>query len=150
MELSFGGLATLFFGSLLASTVLPGGVEGLLYLMVKDGTHSFLSLLVTASVGNTLGGILTWWVGLLLFRGLSASKWQRKLDHWFRLEQKPMRRVRQWGAPILLLSWMPIIGDPLCLAAGYLRVNFWLSALMIAIGKTVRYIVLLLVLENSI
>jgi len=150
MGLLSGGLFALFAGSFLASTLVPGGVEGILYLMVKDGHYTFLSLLLTASAGNTLGGIFTWWIGLVLFRGLSASHWQRRIDRLFKLEDKPMKRVKQWGAPILLLSWMPVIGDPLCLAAGYLRINFWLCALMIAIGKSARYLILLWILQRSV
>ncbi len=138
-----GGLWALFFGSLLASTLLPGGVEGLLYYMVQENRHTFMGLLVVASIGNTLGGIITWWIGCLLYKGLSGSQFFNRLEKWFKIDDKSLQRVRHWGAPVLLLSWMPVIGDPLCLAAGYLRLDFWACVTMIALGKTGRYLALL-------
>ena len=137
------GLLSLFVGSLLASTILPGGVEVLLYRMVEAGGYSSLSLLATATVGNTFGGLTTYAAGLLLCRGIAHLSWGRRLRRLFKLQQASLDRVRRWGVPCLLFSWMPVIGDPLCLAAGYLRLAFWPSALMIAVGKFLRYLVLL-------
>lgn len=144
------GLVSLFFGSLLASTLVPGGVEGLLYYLVRETDYSFLALLITASVGNTLGGVITFWVGLLLRVGVAEAGWQQRLDRWFKLEPKSLDRVRKWGTPALLLSWLPVIGDPICLAAGYLRLHFWSSLLMIALGKIGRYVVLIWALQQAI
>jgi membrane protein YqaA with SNARE-associated domain len=138
-----GGLWALFVGSLLASTLLPGGVEGLLYYMVQENQYTFMALLVIASTGNTLGGIITWWIGYLLYKGLSGSRLTDRLEKWFDIDDKSLQRVRHWGAPVLLLSWLPVIGDPLCLAAGYLRLQFWPCVAMIALGKTGRYLALL-------
>ena len=137
------GLLSLFVGSLLASTILPGGVEVLLYRMVEAGGYSSLSLLATATVGNTFGGLITYAAGLLLCHGIAHVSWGRRLRRLFKLQQASLDRVRRWGVPCLLFSWMPVIGDPLCLAAGYLRLAFWPSALMIAVGKFLRYLVLL-------
>ena len=137
------GLLSLFVGSLLASTILPGGVEVLLYRMVEAGGYSSLSLLATATVGNTFGGLTTYAAGLLLCHGIAHVSWGRRLRRLFKLQQASLDRVRRWGVPCLLFSWMPIIGDPLCLAAGYLRLAFWPSALMIAVGKFLRYLALL-------
>ena len=137
------GLPSLFIGSLLASSVLPGGVEVLLYAMVEAGGHSSAALLTTATIGNTLGGLTTYAVGLLLYRGLGRMSWGQRLRARFKLEQTALARVRRWGVPCLLFSWMPVVGDPLCLAAGYLRLAFWPSALMIAAGKFLRYLALL-------
>ena len=145
--MTIAALLSLFVGSVLASTVLPGGVEVLLYAMVKSGDYSSSVLLATATVGNTLGGITTYIVGALLFhglsRGLERASWGRRLCRRFRLDSESLGRVRRWGVPCLLFSWMPVVGDPLCLAAGYLKLAFWPSALMIAIGKFLRYLVLL-------
>ena len=115
----------------------------LLYGMAESGSYTSMQLLVIASAGNTLGGVFTYSIGLLLFRGLSHVAWGRRVQQLFRLEDKALERVRHWGVPCLLLSWMPVIGDPLCLAAGYLGLKFWPSASMIAIGKFLRYLVLL-------
>ena len=137
------GLLSLFIGSLLASTLLPGGVEVPLYVMFQSGNYAPSSLLVTATVGNTLGGVITYAVGWALGRGLAHVSWGRRLRRRFRLRQSALERVKRWGVYCLLFSWMPVVGDPLCLAAGYLRLAFWPSAVMIAIGKFLRYLALL-------
>lgn len=137
------GLLSLFIGSLLASTLLPGGVEIVLYAMVESGGYSSASLLTTAAIGNTAGGIITYFIGLLLRRALTHLAWGHRLQKHFQLKQPALERVRRWGVSCLLFSWMPVVGDPLCLAAGYLRLAFWPSAAMIAIGKFLRYLLLL-------
>ncbi len=139
------GLLSLFVGSMLASTLLPGGVEILLYAMFKLGHHASLVLLAVATVGNTLGGLLTYAIGRLLQGAITAPKpaWLARIGPYFTLKPAALGRVQRYGAAALLLSWLPIIGDPLCLAAGYLKLPFWPSAVMIAIGKFLRYWVLL-------
>ena len=137
------GLLSLFVGSVLASTILPGGVEVLLYAMVESGHYAPTALLTTATIGNTLGGVITYAVGTLLFHGLDRASWGQRLRRRFTLKQASLARVRRWGTPCLLFSWMPVVGDPLCLAAGYLRLAFWPSVLMIAVGKFLRYVALL-------
>ena len=149
------GLLSLFIGSVLASSVLPGGVEVLLYAMVESGDYSSRLLLITATAGNTLGGITTYAVGALLYRGVVRGMARgmaretpkvgimRRLYQRFQLHPTALARVRRWGVPCLLFSWMPVVGDPLCLAAGYLRLAFWPSAFMICAGKFLRYVALL-------
>lgn len=137
------GHLSLFTGSLLASTILPGGVEVLLYAMLESGAYASLPLLATATIGNTIGGLVTFCLGALLHRALGAARYGRQLKKYFRLQPAALARVRRWGAPCLLFSWMPLLGDPLCLAAGYLRLAFWPSALMIFTGKFLRYLALL-------
>ena len=137
------GLISLFIGSLLASTLVPGGVEVLLYYLVQSGDYTLFSLLVIATAGNTLGGIITFAMGVLIHRGLSGSIWESRIQRWFRLEEKSLARVQRWGIYALFFSWMPVIGDPLCLAGGYLRLATWPSIAMIFLGKFVRYAVLL-------
>lgn len=136
-------LTSLFVGSLLASTLLPGGVEALLYYLYQSGEHPFWSLLVVATFGNTLGGIITYFMGSALQRGVAGFGWHQRIQRLFKLEDKALSRVKKWGIPVLFFSWMPIIGDPLCLAAGYLRLSFLPSAAMIFMSKFVRYAVLL-------
>ena len=143
-------LAALFFGSLLASTLLPGGVELALYAMVESGRHHQTALLIVATVGNTLGGLITYGMGALLRYGLRRARIPRGFG-WlaarFRLSPAAQLRVQRWGVPSLLLSPLPIIGDPLCLAAGYLRLPFWACAAAIALGKFIRYWALLWLLD---
>jgi membrane protein YqaA with SNARE-associated domain len=134
------GLWGLFASAFLSATLLPGGSEAVLaYLAAVDGRDPLL-LLVVASAGNTLGGMSSWLIGRLL----PAGRIQRPELH------PAVARIRRYGSPALLLSWVPLIGDPLCVAAGWLRVP-WLPALLfIAAGKTARYAVVLLVARAAL
>lgn len=143
------GLVSLFVGSLLASTLVPGGVEGLLLVMVQQQLHDITALFLVATIGNTLGGVITFLIGALLAGGLRYGRSHPRLERWFSLENKSLDRVRRYGSPALLFSWMPVVGDPLCLAAGFLGLRFWPSALMIAVGKAARYLVLLWILQKT-
>jgi membrane protein YqaA with SNARE-associated domain len=131
------GLWGLFFSAFISSTILPGGSEVLLIALALKSDHSSLSLLLVATLGNTLGGMSSWLLGRIIAWRFPADK----------LKQVGQRRaighMQRWGSPILLLSWLPVIGDPLCVAAGWLRVKPWLAMLFIALGKGGRYAVLL-------
>lgn len=142
-------LASLFFGSVLASTLAPFGVEVLLYYLYESGQYSLLTLLVVATFGNTAGGCLTFAVGWLLKKGLSKTTWHRTIQERFKLKAAALVRVQRWGPMALLFSWMPIVGDPLCLAAGYLRLPALLCSLMIFLGKLARYAVLLYIFSQT-
>ncbi|MBM3356350.1 MAG: DedA family protein [Betaproteobacteria bacterium] len=114
----------LFWSSFLAATLLPGGSEAVLFAVLKLHPERYWDALGLATLGNTLGGMSSYLIGRILpqkrdLRGLAA--------------------VRTYGTPVLLLAWVPFIGDPLCVAAGWLRLNPWLSALYIALGKFTRY-----------
>ena len=117
-------LWALFASSFLAATLLPGGSEVVLYAVLKSHPETVWSALAVATVGNTLGGLTSYGVGRLL------------------PQTKPLKGLalmRRYGSPVLLLSWVPIIGDALCVAAGWLRMNVALAALSMAIGKLARY-----------
>lgn len=132
------GLWSLFFSAFLSSTLLPGSSEAVLLWMTTQQSYAPLSLLGVATLGNTLGGLSSWGLGYLLAKGWLRRKTPSKPSH-----EKALQRLQRYGSPILLLSWLPLIGDPLCLAAGYIRCNFWSSALFIAIGKAARYAALI-------
>jgi len=117
-------LTALFASSFLAATLLPGGSEVVLFAMLRLDPEQLWPLLAVATLGNTLGGLSSYLIGRLIP--------QRK-------PLKGLATVQRWGSPVLLLSWAPLIGDPLCLAAGWLRLNPWWSTLFIAIGKFARY-----------
>ena len=124
------GLAGLFFASFLASTVLPGGSEAALWGFLQLHPDALWQALGLATLGNTLGGLTSWLCG-------------RYLPRWQRLEDLPQRETLvRWGSPVLLLSWVPLIGDALCVAAGWLRLPWWPCLLWLALGKTARYAVL--------
>ncbi|HEY5764191.1 MAG TPA: YqaA family protein [Rhodocyclaceae bacterium] len=120
-------LAGLFALSFLAATLLPGGSEIALYAFVKGHPDRVADALVLATVGNTLGGMTSYACG-------------RFLPKWQQLERVPhMDLVRRYGSASLLLAWAPLIGDLLCVAAGWLRTH-WLAAIsFMAVGKGARY-----------
>ncbi|HUF81877.1 MAG TPA: YqaA family protein [Burkholderiales bacterium] len=121
------GLWLLFSSSFLAATLLPGGSEVVLYGVLKGHPEQFWPALGAATLGNTLGGLSSYLIGRLIP--------QKK-------EMTGLAARRRYGAPALLLSWVPLLGDPLCVAAGWLRVNPWSSAVFIGLGKFARYFAL--------
>ncbi len=114
-----------------------------MYHLHDSGEYTFVSLLSVATAGNTLGGALTFWMGGLLHKGLSGLSWHGRIQRFFKLEDTALGRVRRWGIPVLFFSWMPVVGDPLCLAAGYLRLPWLPCVAMILFSKISRYWVLL-------
>ena len=133
MTVEGAGLGALFLSAFLAATLLPGGSEAVLAILAVRGEYDPWILLAVASAGNTLGGMSTWGVGRFFGWWYPASRFTQPRYH------RPIRWLRQWGSPALLLSWVPVVGDSLCLAGGWLRVH-WLAALLwIAIGKAARY-----------
>ena len=130
------GYVSLFFMSLLASTLLPLGSEWLLVMMLVGG-YDPLTVVATATVGNYLGAVVTYLIG----RG--GGSWL--IEKVMRLSPQQQERARDYyqrfGVYSLLFSWLPVVGDPLCLVGGMLRVNFGLFTLLVASGKLVRYAV---------
>ena len=124
-------LWSLFFSAFLSSTLLPGSSEALLITYLSQEFDP-VSLLIVATIGNTIGGVSSWLIGYWLI-----YKYPKSIPE--KLTPKSIERLRHWGWPVLLLSWVPIIGDPLCLAAGWLKLNFYWSVLAIAVGKLIRY-----------
>lgn len=124
-------LWALFTSSFLAATLLPGGSEVALVAVLKMHPGHYWTALAVATLGNTFGGLSSYFIGRVIpqkgnLRGLPTLK--------------------KYGSPTLLLSWVPLIGDPLCVAAGWLRFNVLLAALFIALGKFARYWVIALTL----
>lgn len=119
-------LWSLFVSSFLAATLLPGGSEAVLYAILKAYPHSYWTAIGVATLGNTLGGMSSYLVGRLI------------PAHY---EGKGLALAKRYGTPALLLSWVPLIGDALCVAAGWLRLQPVLATFFIAVGKLARYIV---------
>jgi membrane protein YqaA with SNARE-associated domain len=127
-------LAGLFASSFLSSTILPGSSEAVLTaVLLADAARLWPALLV-ATVGNTLGGLTSYSLG--------------RVAPTPRNESRALSWMRRYGAPALLLSWLPIVGDALCVAAGWLRFRLWQCAAFIAAGKFVRYLALALLVEK--
>ncbi|GAB2181146.1 YqaA family protein [Denitratisoma sp. agr-D3] len=123
-----GGLISLFLSAFISATVFPGGSEALLFAVVKLHPEQWWHALALASLGNTLGGLSSY--------GLARLLPERSLQ---RVSPRSLAWLHHWGSPALVLSWLPLVGDALCLAAGWLRLPFWPCLAWIALGKTARY-----------
>ena len=114
--------------------------------MAARAQDDLMILLVIASAANTLGGLLNWALGRFCLR------WKDRT--WFPVSPQRLEQATQWfrryGRWSLLLSWVPIIGDPLTLVAGILRVNIWFFLALVAISKTARYAVILGLFDHFI
>ncbi|OIO56160.1 MAG: hypothetical protein COX57_09185 [Alphaproteobacteria bacterium CG_4_10_14_0_2_um_filter_63_37] len=130
-----GPLWGLFASALISSTLLPGGSEALLAYLAHTGEHPLPWLVAVATVGNTLGATITFGMGWWIARRWPVEAWNEPK------RAAALERVRRWGAPVLVLSWLPVVGDPLCLAAGWLRLHPLSALIWIAAGKTARYAV---------
>lgn len=128
-DLSLWGL---FVSAFLSATLLPGGSEIVLGLLNQDALRSPWQLVTVATLGNTLGAMTTWWIGYLLARYYATESLGAE-------RERAVERLRRWGHPLLLLSWLPAVGDPLCLAAGWLRIPFLTALGYIVVGKALRY-----------
>ncbi|MDN7142795.1 DedA family protein [Pseudomonas sp. JQ170] len=131
----------LFLSAFGAATLLPLQSEAVLVgLLVRD-PQAVVSLLLIATAGNVLGSIVNW----LLGRGIEHLRDRR----WFPFKpaqlEKAQQRYQRYGQWSLLLSWMPVIGDPLTLIAGIMREPFWRFLLLVTVAKAGRYLVLALV-----
>ncbi|NNM81763.1 MAG: DedA family protein [Burkholderiales bacterium] len=116
-------LLSLFASSFLAATLLPGGSEAVLFGVLKLHPDLEWPALLIATFGNTLGGMTSFWLGKAMpEKDLKALSW-----------------VKRHGTPALLFAWAPLVGDALCVASGWLRLNPFSSAGYMAFGKFARY-----------
>ena len=134
------GYLALFSLSLLASTLVPVGSEWLLAALLLKGSDPILAV-ATATLGNTLGACTTYGIGLwgaplVIGRVLRISPAE---------QARAERLYARYGVWSLLFSWLPVVGDPLCLAGGILRVRFGQFLLLVATGKLARYVMVALV-----
>jgi membrane protein YqaA with SNARE-associated domain len=118
------GFVALFVASLMAATVLPGGSELVLIGVVHRHPDALWAAIAVATAGNTLGSLTSYVLGRLLPNRLQPTV------------QKMLQRYGYWA---LLLAWLPLIGDAFAVGAGWMRLNPWLSAAALAVGKLVRY-----------
>lgn len=128
-------LWTLLLLSFAAATVIPVGSEWLLVLLIADG-YSLSKVVWTATIGNYLGACTTYIIGLL---GSSFF-----ITRVFRISEATISTAtavyRKWGLWSLFLSWLPVLGDPLCLIAGVFKTRFILFSVIVLSGKAVRYL----------
>jgi len=139
------GYPALFLLSFLASTLVPLGSEWLLAVLLLNGFDASMVVLV-ATVGNSCGALTTYAIGL--WGGPFLVQRLLRISH--ESQQRAEQYFTRYGSWALLFSWVPILGDPLCLAAGVLRTGFWRFLLLVTTGKLIRYfMVAQLVLEGA-
>ena len=133
------GLSTLFVAAFISATLLPVGSEPALFGLLKLNPDLFWSAIFVATAGNTLGGMLDWWLGY------GAHKVADKYSH-SHAHLKALDALEKLGPKACLLAWLPIVGDPLCAVAGWLKLPFWPCTFYMLIGKFLRYFVMTTVL----
>lgn len=128
------GLVAVFIIAFISATLLPMGSEPAVFLVVKADPGMFWVVIAVATVGNTLGGITSWWVGYGAERAVEAVQ-QRQPPH-----PRALAWLQRFGAKACVLSWLPLVGDPLCAVAGWLRLPFWPCVGWMALGKGLRFL----------
>lgn len=128
------GLSTVFVVAFVSATLLPLGSEPAVFGLVKLNTELFWPAVLVATAGNTLGGAVTWWMGF------GAERAYEQVAHHKPVELRALQWLERFGPKACLLSWLPVVGDPLCAVAGWLRMPFWPCVLYMAIGKFARYV----------
>ena len=131
-----GAYSGLFIAAFLAATILPAQSEAGLAALILASPASVILLVATASLGNVLGSVVNWYLGRGINRFTGKS--------WFPANEQ-LSRATSWysryGRWSLLLSWVPIIGDPLTVVAGIMREPFLRFLLIVGIATTSRYVV---------
>ena len=136
LELGYIGLFLICF---LSATILPFASEGVLILFLATGFDPLICLVI-ASLGNIIGGLTNYWLGLL-GNPESLKKRFKKPESFERLKSA----INKYGYWLGLLSWTPILGDPLTIALGFFRVRFWPFFILMSLGKIARYAVIIFI-----
>jgi membrane protein YqaA with SNARE-associated domain len=136
------GLVTVFLFSLLAATILPIGSEAVLLGYLTAVPDMFWLAILVATFGNTLGGMVSYGMGAGAHQ--LFGRWRSKNQSTPSPLTPARARAEQWvhrfGPPVLLLAWLPVVGDPLCAVAGWLRLPLWQCTAYMALGKFARYV----------
>ncbi len=127
-------LSTVFVVSFISATLLPLGSEPVVFGLIKLNPDLLWQVIGVATVGNTLGGAVDWWMGYGAHK--VADKYRHSAMHVRALDW-----LQKLGPKACLLAWLPLVGDPLCAVAGWLCMPFWPCLLYMAIGKFLRYLV---------
>ena len=133
------GLGALLLVSFLSATLLPLGSEAALFGLLKLNPELFWPAMGVATIGNTLGGAVSWWMGWAAHRAVDKARHGPT-------ELRALGWLNRFGPKACLMSWLPVIGDPLCAVAGWLKFPFWPCVGYMAIGKLLRYLVLTIAL----
>lgn len=138
MSVALLGYLGLFTAAYVAATLIPTSSEAVLAGLIVDGRFDRFALLTVALAGNVLGALTNWaigrWVAIRGYgRGRIAPKKLARAESW----------MAKYGMWTLLLSWLPVIGDPLTLVAGLSRLSFWRFIIPTTIGKAARYVAIM-------
>lgn len=125
------GLTSVFVVSVISATLLPMGSEPAVFAVAKANGGLFWPAILVATVGNTIGGIIDYWMG---YEAKQVFAKERE-THWFGWLQR-------FGAKTMLLAWLPAVGDPLCTLGGWLKLPFWPCVFYMAVGKFLRYVMM--------
>jgi len=134
------GLTAVFVIALVSATLLPMGSEPAVFLLVKADPSLFWPAMLVATAGNTIGGAISWWMGY------GAERAYVRATHHEPRDRRLLGWLQRFGAKACLLSWLPVLGDPLCAVAGWLKLPFWPCVAYMAIGKFARYVTMTAVL----
>ncbi len=129
-------LGGLFISAFISSTIAPGGSEAVLAYMAAAGHYQVELLVIVATMGNTLGAMTTWGLGVLAAKKLPVATLLSEN------RQKALDVVRKKGIWTLFFTWLPVVGDALCFAGGWLKLPFFQACLIILLGKLGRYAVI--------
>jgi membrane protein YqaA with SNARE-associated domain len=129
------GLSSVFVVSFISATLLPLGSEPVVFGLIKLNPDLYWATILVATAGNTLGGAVTWWMGLASHQ--VVNKYNHSQHHMRALDW-----LQRLGPKACLLAWLPIVGDPLCAVAGWLKLPFWPCVIYMAIGKFARYLLM--------
>lgn len=127
------GLWGLFVSAFISSTIAPGGSEAVLAYMVAGRDYALEQLLIVATMGNTLGAMTTWMLGMLAAKKIPLATVLPGN------KQRALAMIEKNGIWLLFFSWLPVIGDAFCFAGGWLKLPFFLAFLIILLGKFCRY-----------
>lgn len=137
-------LSLLFFLSFLAATILPIGSEWLLIIMILQG-FPLPNIVITATLGNFLGACTTYMIGIW-----GSDFFTKSILHITDTQLVNTKKLYgKYGSWSLLLSWLPVIGDPLCLVAGLFRISFFRFSVLVFVGKFFRYAILALLVQHG-
>ncbi len=123
------GLPALFIIAFISATLAPMGSEPAVFAVVKLNPDLYWPAILVATVGNTLGGAVNYGIGYFAKQTFAKER----QTHWFGW-------LERFGPVTLLLSWLPVVGDPLCVLAGWLKMPLLPSMMWMAIGKLARYL----------
>ncbi len=134
-------LSTVFLVSFISATLIPLGSEPVVFGLITLNPEMFWSVILVATTGNTLGGAVDWWMGYGAHK--VADKYRHSTTH-----ARALNWLQALGPKACLLAWLPLVGDPLCAVAGWLKLPFWPCLAYMAAGKFARYLTMTTVLTS--